>query len=82
MSRLQALRAEYQLTQIQVQLRTTIDQSDYSKIERGDKEPTYWQSKALSQLYHTSLDYIAGLTNVRESYPPCQGSKKEAEDRT
>ena len=71
MSRLRDLRAEYQITQVQVQLRTGIDQSDYSKIERGINEPTYWQTIALAQLYHTSMDYIAGLTDVREPYPRC-----------
>ena len=79
MSRLRDLRAEYNLTQIQIQMLTGIDQSDYSKIERGYSEPTYSQSVALAQLYHTSREYIVGLTDVREPYP--QSKNREAKEK-
>ena len=69
MSRFLALRREKKYTQIQIQMLTGIDQSDYSKIERGRNEPTYRQCKLLALLFGTSMDYLAGLTDVRDPYP-------------
>ena len=40
MSRLKDLRKKKKFTQIKVQMETGIDQSNYSKIERGIKEIT------------------------------------------
>ena len=49
-------RKKKNLTQIQVQMKTGIDQSDYSKLERGSRYPTVEQAKRLALLYNTSLD--------------------------
>lgn len=69
MSRIKELRKRRGYTQIKVQIETGIDQSNYSKIERGIKEPTFFECKALAVLLNTSMDYIAGLTDVIEPYP-------------
>lgn len=68
MSRIKELRKSRGYTQIKIQMETGIDQSNYSKIERGLKEPSYAECKALALLLHTSMDYIAGLTDVKEPY--------------
>lgn len=74
MSRIKELRQKKGFTQIKVQMETGIDQSNYSKIERGLKEPTFAECKLLALLLNTSMDYIAGLTDIIEPYP-----KKEVE---
>ena len=56
MSRLKELRRERGYTQIKMQHLTGIDQSDYSKIE-------------IALALNTSMDYLAGLTDVKDAYP-------------
>lgn len=70
MSRLKELRKERKLTQIQMQMLTGIDQSDYSKIESGKRYYTFEQCKRIALALHTSMDYLAGLTDEKDPYPP------------
>lgn len=67
--RIRALRKKKGYTQIKVQMLTGIDQSDYSKIERGERYPTLEQAKRLAILYETSIDYIYELTDEEKPYP-------------
>lgn len=69
MSRLRALRKERRLTQVQMQMLTGIDQSDYSKIESGKRYYTYEQCKRIALALNTSMDYLAGLTDEKKPYP-------------
>lgn len=69
MNRIKALRKERGYTQIKIQLMTGIDQSDYSKIENGKRYFTFEQCKKLAVALNTSMDYLAGLTDEKESYP-------------
>ena len=69
MNRLKALRKEKGLTQIQMQMLTGIDQSDYSKIESGRRYYTFEQCKRIAQVLDTSMDYLAGLTDEKVPYP-------------
>ena len=64
MSRLRVLREKRGFTQVKMQILTGIDQSDYSKIECGKRYCSFEQL-ALD----TSMDYLAGLTNVEKPYP-------------
>lgn len=50
-------------------MKTGIDQSDYSKIERGFRYPTVEQLIILSELFGTSVDYLLDLTDVEKPYP-------------
>ena len=63
------MRTEKGLTQIQMQLLTGIDQSDYSKIESGKRYMTFEQCKRIALALDTSMDYLAGLTDEKKSYP-------------
>jgi transcriptional regulator with XRE-family HTH domain len=72
MTRLKQLRKERNLTQIQMQFLTGIDQSDYSKIENEKRNYTFEQCKRIALALGTSMDYLAGLTDVKEPYPPRQ----------
>ena len=50
-------------------MKTGIDQSDYSKIERGIRYPTVDQLINLSFLLNTSIDYLVGVTDEKKPYP-------------
>ena len=52
-----------------MQMLTGIDQGDYSKIERGIRYMTFEQCKQLAIAFNTSMDYLAGITDVEEPYP-------------
>ncbi len=69
MNRLKELRKERGYTQIKMQLLTGIDQSDYSKIESGKRYYTFEQCKKIAVALNTSMDYLAGLTDIKEAYP-------------
>ena len=69
MTRLKALRKEKGYTQIQMQLLTGVDQSDYSKLERGERYYSLEQCKRIALALGTSMDYLAGLTDERTPYP-------------
>ena len=69
MTRLKQLRKERGYTQIKVQMLTGIDQGDYSKIETGKRNMSFEQCKQLAIALKTSMDYLAGLTDVKEPYP-------------
>ena len=69
MDRLKKLRQERGYTQLKMQMLTGIDQSDYSKIERGTRYYTFEQCKRIAVALDTSMDYLAGLTDVKEPYP-------------
>ncbi len=68
-SRLKELREERGYTQIKMQFLTGIDQSDYSKIERGLRYFTFEQCKRIAIALDTSMDYLAGLTDEKKPYP-------------
>ena len=69
MNRLKELRKELGYTQVKMQMLTGIDQSDYSKIERGIRYCTFEQCKRIAVALDTSMDYIAELTDEKKPYP-------------
>ncbi len=76
MSRLQELRRERKFTQVKMQMLTGIDQSDYSKIEKGKRNMSFEQCKRIALVLNTSMDYLAGLTDQVEPYPRADGQNK------
>ena len=78
MSRLRQLREALGYSQVKIQMLTGIDQSDYSKIENGKRHMSFEQCKRLAVALKTSMDYLAGLTDVPEPYPP---ARRTAVDR-
>lgn len=69
MNRLKELRKKNKYTQIKIQMMTGIDQSHYSKIERGERYMSFEQCKALAIAFNTSMDYLAGITDEEKPYP-------------
>lgn len=66
MSRLRELRKQRGYTQVKMQMLTGIDQSAYSKIERGER---YLSFEQWALALDTSMDYLAGLTDEKKPYP-------------
>ncbi len=68
MNRIKEFRKKLKYTQIKIQMLTGIDQSDYSKFERGIRQPTIEQYKSLALIFNTSIDYLVGLTDNTKRY--------------
>lgn len=69
MSKLEELRRKKGLTQTAMKTKFMIDQSDYSKLERGLREMTLYQCKQFAKFYGVSMDYLADLTDDPRYYP-------------
>jgi transcriptional regulator with XRE-family HTH domain len=68
-SRLRQLREKKGITQIAMQIETGIDQSELSKMERGERTPTLEQAILLSRFFETSIDYLCEETDEPARYP-------------
>ena len=73
--RIRDLREDADLTQKQIADYLQCDQSLYSKYERGVRQLPLESAVQLARFYAVSLDYLAGLTNVKAPYP--KSSRKE-----
>ena len=69
-SRLQILREDFFLSQKQMAQFLCVNQSTYSRYERGALEVPLDVLVRLAQFYHTSTDYLLGLTDEKRRYPP------------
>ena len=65
-SRLKSLRLEAKLSQEEVSKILKCSQVGYGMYELGKRKISVDKLIRLAQLYHTSLDYIVGLTDERE----------------
>lgn len=65
-SRLKSLRLEAKLSQEEVSKVLKCSQVGYGMYELGKRKISVDKLIRLAQLYHTSLDYIVGLTDDRE----------------
>lgn len=62
------VREDHDLTQQQVAEYLMCDQSLYSKYERGERDVPLNIMIKLAQFYKTSIDYLVGLTENKQSY--------------
>ena len=67
---MKVLRKERGYSQVKMQMLTGIDQSDYSKIESGKRNMTFEQCRRVALTLETSMDYLAGLADEQQPYPP------------
>nr|WP_319487598.1 helix-turn-helix transcriptional regulator [uncultured Caproiciproducens sp.] len=63
------MREDHDITQQQIAEYLMCDQSLYSKYEREEREIPLHLIVRLAQYYHVSVDYLAGLTNVKTPNP-------------
>lgn len=79
-SRLRDMREDHDLVQKEVASHLGIDQRVYSNYETGNREIPVHLLLNLAELYHTSVDYLLGRTDVKIPYPPSvkksSGAKK------
>ena len=76
MNRIKELRIEKGYTQIKMQMLTGIDQSAYSKIEKGKRWMSFNQCKSIAIALDTSMDYLAGLTDEKKPYKRTESVEK------
>ena len=67
--RIRDLREDSDLKQRHIAEYLHCDQSQYSKYERGERPLPLDYAIKLAQFYHTSVDYLAGLTDEPKPYP-------------
>ncbi len=70
--RLRDTREDHDLTQADVSRSLGIDQRVYSTYETGKRQMPVRHLMALAKLYHTSVDYLLGLTNDPHPYRPAE----------
>ena len=68
--RLKDLRNDFDLTQSELGDLLNMSQTGYSKYETGSNDIPTKVLESLSKIYKTSVDYILGLTDEKEQYPP------------
>lgn len=66
--RIRDLREDHDLTQKEIAAYLHIKQNTYSQYENGQRQLPIDVLIALAKYYHTSADYILGLTEEREPY--------------
>lgn len=67
--RLKELREDSDITQKYLADLLHIKQNTYSQYENGLRQVPIEILIQLAMFYHTSLDYLVGLTNTKEPYP-------------
>ncbi len=68
--RIKDLREDHDLTQKEIAEYLHIKQNTYSQYENGQRQLPIDALIALAKYYHTSTDYILGLTSERKAYRP------------
>ncbi len=68
-ARIRALREDADLNQKELAAMLNLHQTTSSDYELGRLNVPAPVLIQLAEFYHTSVDYILGLTNVREPYP-------------
>ena len=66
--RIKDIREDMDLTQQQVAEYLHIKQNTYSQYENGHRQLPIDVLIALAQFYHTSTDYLLGLTDEKKPY--------------
>ena len=67
--RIRALREDSDLSQVKLAEQLGMSQTGYSKYETGENDVPSAILIRLAQIHYTSVDYLLGLTNIREPYP-------------
>lgn len=75
MNRLRSLREDKDLNQREIAEVLNCSQTTYSRYETGELNIPIDSLKALAIFFHTSIDYIIGLTDERHPY---ERSKKSS----
>ncbi len=74
------LRVDMDLSQKQLSSMIPMNQSNYSKIERGMQEPNIYQLKRISEILHISVDELLGVNKSPLNNEKLQNFQKELEN--
>lgn len=74
--RLKDLREDHDLTQAQLSEYLGISRPQYSLYETGKRTIPIDLLSKLAKRYHTSIDYIVGITNISTPYPSSKNMKQ------
>ena len=69
MNRLKDLREDKDLYQKDIAKVLNVSQQQYSRCEKEENQLSYDGLIKLALFYQTSIDYILGSTNIKQSYP-------------
>ncbi len=72
LERLRALREDHDLKQSEIAEMLHCSQVCYSRYESGEREIPIAALILLADYYNTSVDYLLGLTDQKNAYPPKQ----------
>lgn len=70
MNRIKELREEKHITQLRLSIELEVSQETISAYEKGKYYPSARSLMKLSQIFNTSIDYILGLTDIRNPQLP------------
>ena len=70
MNRIKELRREHHMTQVRLSIELEVSQETVSAYEKEKHFPSFSQLVRLSKLFHASIDYIMGLSDVRNPTHP------------
>lgn len=66
MNRIAELRKEKKMSQISLGMQMNVSQKMISAYENGKNEPGIQTLKAMAELFHTSIDYLVGYSDIRQ----------------
>lgn len=64
-NRIRELREELNMTQVRLSIELEVAQETVSAYEKQKHYPSFVQLEKMSKLFHASIDYIMGLSDVR-----------------
>ena len=70
--RIRDLREDKDMSQTEFAKLLGMSQTGYSKYETGENDIPTNILIQLARIHGTSTDYLLGITDVREPYPPCR----------
>lgn len=74
-NRIRQLREELHMTQVRLSIELEVSQETVSAYENQKHYPSFVQLVKLSNLFHASIDYIMGLSQVRSPSPSDDGNE-------
>lgn len=64
-NRIRQLREEFHMTQVRLSIELEVSQETISAYENQKHYPSFLQLSKMTALFHASIDYIMGLSDVR-----------------
>ncbi len=70
-NRIRELREERHMTQLRLSTELGVSQETVSAYEKQKHYPSFIQLVKMSELFHTSIDYLMGRSDIRNPVKPC-----------